>query len=434
MHNRLSHWRPAPTRAFVIGLMLLSRFATPSFALAQTAKAMLLLRPHCEDSSSGGSQASVGDFATFIQAGVGSCRNFTVRDPKTQETPVLQTGNTLDMYLVLYNPDRDKIHHVRSWLSYDSQILEGSLITIGDSFSVPTPGEEDFAPGDGLVKLSASAEEGKEPSEQLIVIARVQFHVLRSPIGGRTPLSFYDVQSSLLGHTFASNKTGQQETNALGADVPSLMVLTEEVQTHTGANSSASDADVSSSSASEEVNASSNSSSEQRTAFVLLQVQNVRVGTEGSSVSVAWDAFHSSELGGYNVYWSTQAGRYIHRHSLGSDATSFILRGLPTGTVYYFAVRGFDTQNEESAFSQEVAVKVGDPSTSTSPLPMQPGQDMGPHGQNPLQGNVGGARVPGQAGLPTGMLFFLVCSATAGMFFAFRRQWIALRTHQSSSR
>ena len=162
-------------------------------------------------------------------------------------------------------------------------------------------------------------------------------------------------------------------------------------------------------------------------AFALLQVQNARVTTEGSSVYLGWEGLNSSQLKAYNVYYGTTTGRYIQRKTVESSVKSLAIRSLPVGTTYYFAVRAVNLADQESAFSQEVGVTVGDPKTSTSPLAAGSIPDDGP-GKNPLQGRVTGkgGSVPGETGIPSIALTLAALSAIIGTGFASRRQMIAV--------
>ncbi len=405
---------------------------------------LLLLRPHCEQASGDGPT----DVATFMTQGTPGCPNFAVSDPETQETPALRPGDTLDMDIIVYNPNRKKIQKVRSWLSYDSQVLQGESVTTSTAFSVATPGETDFSSDEGFLKFAASALEGQEKADVVIPVARVQFKVLRTPAAGKSPISFYDAQPGLLGHTYARAMEGTQAKNALSPDLGSLMVMLQKdgVASSVASSSSSfagssigdtsslglnnSSSSSSTQSSAEESSSSSSSVSSDRSPFVLLQVQGLRVGTEGSTLYLAWDALRSSEMAGYNVYYGTQKGRYIQRHSVPLENTEHIIRGLLPDTLYYIAVRGVNTRNEESAFSQEVAIRVGDPKSSTSPLSIRPGDTSGPQGQNPLNGNV--TAVPGEAGASTAAVLILMGSAVIGTAFALRRQY-AVTAHQNSS-
>jgi hypothetical protein len=422
----------------------------PLSAVAQTQSnpTLLLLRPHCEQATGEASK----DISTFMTQGMPGCPNFKVVDPKTQETQALQPGQTLDMDIIVYNPSGKKIEKVRSWLSFDSQVLQGTSITSGSAFSVPTPGEADFSADEGFVKLAASAPDGQGKTDTVIPVARIQFQVLRAPAAGKSPISFYDVQPGLLGHTYVKVTEGTQAKNAVSSDLGSLMVVLQKdgvpassssvtssavssvttTQSSSVTNSTTSSVPQTVSSSS--VSSVASSSSSERSPFVLLQVQGLRAGTEGSTLYLSWDVLRSSEIAGYNVYYGTQKGRYIQRHSVPLDTTQHIIRGLLPGTLYYIAVRGVNVRNEESAFSQEVAIRVGDPSSSTSPLSVKPGDMTGPQGQNPLTGSVTPVvNVPGEAGASTTALLILLGSAVIGTAFALRRQYAVAAPKDHSS-
>jgi cysteine-rich repeat protein len=151
-----------------------------------------------------------------------------------------------------------------------------------------------------------------------------------------------------------------------------------------------------------------------KTAFALLQVRNVRITTEGTSVYVAWDPLTSSQIKAYNLYYGSTSGRYIQRKTVSAESTSMAIRGLPEKTTYFVAIRGLSLTDEESAFSQEVAVEVGNPKTSTAPLTGDLLRTRTP------------VTVPGETGLPSTLALLLMLSAIAGTALASRRQTIAL--------
>lgn len=381
--------------------------------------------------------ASVGTVADVLRQSPDGCANFRVRDPQSQETPELPVGSTLDMDLVLLNPGHAPISSVQAALSYDAKVLKGSRIDLQSGLPVPTPGEQDFAPDEGIAKIAASANPGGEPINGLIAIARVQFTVERTSRAGLTPIGFDDVQpAALQGKTQVVGLIAGNETNIISPDLGSLVVRTVQGASSAASSQSSAAGDATSSSASmasENSSSAANSSEamsqgavssapEERTSFVLLQVQNVRVGTEGGSISITWDPVRSSSTAGYNIYYGSETkGRYIQRHTVDAASTSHVIRGLPVNTVYYLAVRAFNDKNEESAFSREVMIKTGDPRSSTAPLILS---DTGPNGQNPLNGDLTGD-VPGQSGLPTNVLVVIACVAIITTAFAFRRQFAA---------
>ena len=76
-----------------------------------------------------------------------------------------------------------------------------------------------------------------------------------------------------------------------------------------------------------------------------------------STAILAWDAVTATNLNGYRIYYGTNPGRYLQSVGQGINVgrvESYTLKGLTSGTRYYFAVTAFYTSGNESAFSNEV--------------------------------------------------------------------------------
>jgi hypothetical protein len=160
-----------------------------------------------------------------------------------------------------------------------------------------------------------------------------------------------------------------------------------------------------------------------RTAFSLLQVRNLRATTEASTAYLQWDALRSSQLKGYNVYYGSTSGQYLQRKTIPSTNASLSIRNLPEGETYYFAVRAVSAQDEETAFSQEVAMEIGNPGTSTAPLVASILTDA--PGENPvITGDAG--TLPGETGMGTTFVLLALLSAVVGTLLASKRQITAL--------
>jgi len=156
-----------------------------------------------------------------------------------------------------------------------------------------------------------------------------------------------------------------------------------------------------------------------KTAFSLLQVQNLRVTSENTTAFLKWDPLRSSTLKAYNVYYSATSGQYIQRKTVPPLTPSITIRNLPEKQTYYFAVRAVNMEDEESAFSQEVAVEIGNPSTSTAPLIASISTDA--PGENPVVTGDAGT-LPGETGMGTIAAILLLISAAVGTVLAARRQ------------
>jgi hypothetical protein len=170
--------------------------------------------------------------------------------------------------------------------------------------------------------------------------------------------------------------------------------------------------------------------SDQRTAFSLLQIRNVRITTEGTSAFLAWDKLRSSQIKANTIYYSKTSGRYMQRRTIDKSENSLTFRSLEAGKRYYFAVRALSKQDEESAFSREVSIVIGDPESSSAPL--VPGSITDGPGKNPvanIRNGDGLTPVPGETGLPSAVVLFLIGSAIVGTSFASRRQFVVSDTN-----
>jgi len=393
------------------------------------------LRPHC----------SSEDIAKK------ACKSFAVRDAQSFQTSALKIGDTLDIDLIIHNPGNAAISRFSTWMGYDPTVFTGSKIEI-NATNFPTVDQKNvsFSTSDGYIKASGASATGAKGTE--IIAARVVMKVISAPIGS-TVISFYDSSKKVTSKSAIIVKVNSQEQNIASVTQSYLYVRLDTAFSSAPASSSATSAAASSAStlSSSPVSGSgSSSSATQNTtsssmesssavssgtgtsvssaassvpanvAFTLLQVQGLRVTTDGSSAFLAWNQLNAGNLLGYNVYYGTVSGKYIQRRSVEKTSTTLTIRSLPVGTQYFFAVRGVDANNQESDFSQEVAVTIGNPSTSTSPLTGNV-SDLGPGGKTPGTGG----KVAGDTGPASTMLLLVALSSVAGLLLAFRRQFTA---------
>jgi hypothetical protein len=72
-----------------------------------------------------------------------------------------------------------------------------------------------------------------------------------------------------------------------------------------------------------------------------------------SHITLAWDSNDEPGLAGYIVYYGTQSRYYDYDVDVGNHS-SVTISGLAEDVTYYFAVTAYDTQGNESGFSQEI--------------------------------------------------------------------------------
>ena len=426
------------------------------------------------------------------------CTTFEIRDPQTLQTPALRKGDILDIDVLIDNPSGQNIRRARAWLSYDPNMLEGISVEIEEKFPIVTPDEQGFSESEGYVKMEASTAESG-PNDKQLLFARIQMRVKKTnsigtpitfhdaqPAGhsvimaaeaedevyiqkeepGVLLVTF--VQDANSPPTEAAPAPGNDNEDNIFDNAPSTLTPepvpaddnsclrdedcdnqvcvagqcqkrpTKKINGDSCTFDSECQSGICSSGTCVPELENTTSTTEQdnnRTAFSLLQIRNVRATTDGSSIFLAWDHLQSSQLKAYNVYYGTTSGRYIQRRTIDKSENSITLRSLTLGQQYFLAVRGLSTQDEESAFSQEVSIVVGDPSSSTAPL-VQNSVTRGPE-TNPV-GNLTGngnddAYVPGETGASSIALLFLLASAVIGTTFASRRQIVVSNKHPNNA-
>lgn len=434
---------------------LLLAILAPSVSGQEDRSIALELRPHCEDlgwTEEFGGPVPDNPFMTTLTPA--TCPEFEVKDPLTRQTPVLRDNETLDMDLVIRNPAGSAVSRVRAWIAYDPMLLRGENISLHPSFTMPTPDEQTFSDRNGYVKIGAGAD--TPPREAVIAVARIRMRV-QATSDTQTILSFFNATGDVESETAVVTTEARAEQSLLQLPLGSLLVRMRErvsgsatgVATSSAAPSalsapapasqpagtlpsvvdvSALPQDGSTTSAVSTESAASTASAlsvpetmQTGGAFTLLQVQNLRATTDQSTAYLAWDPLHSAELIGYNVYYGAISGEYLHRRSVDRTATTLMLRDLPQGVRYYFAVRGVNGSNQETEFSQEVAVVIGQPQTSTAPL-LASLLPKGPQGKTPATHG----SIAGSTGNTSTVLLLVIASAGIGTALAFRRQFVAL--------
>jgi hypothetical protein len=111
--------------------------------------------------------------------------------------------------------------------------------------------------------------------------------------------------------------------------------------------------------------------------ITLLWSTSVLSAVMSADVTLAWDPNSEPDLAGYGVYLrkdtpgtSYDLAGYITLAELDNvSAPSFVVGGLDRGVRYSFAVTAYDTNGNESTFSNAVCADVGDtitPCTNSS--------------------------------------------------------------------
>lgn len=422
----------SPDRTFsgLAALLLSISILLPSTALAQDGGISLELAPHCTSS----------DRST--------CPRFETLDASHLKTPLLKAGDILDIDVVLAGAAGKDAQTVRSFLTYDTKVLEARSVELTDAIQAPSPGEQTIVKSTGVVKIGG---ELKTADYDRIAIARVTFRVLSA--GTNTTVAFQNFRDDGAGQTSVNGKLQVQEKESKGLALPPctsalvgcrgtptpllttepsklIATLAETPPAQAPAAPFAASvlfpADSTSPTTLAQLPAATNPAplaGQGSSTFSLLQVQNVRVTTRDTQIFLGWDQLQSAELAGYNVYYGTVSGKYIQRRSIPSSASSLVLRDLEPGSTYFLAVRAYSNKDQETVFSQEVSIAVGKPETSSSPLTVT--QESLPPPENTITSHRG-TGLSGTTGTSDTIIILAVASAVIGTAFAFLRQ-VSLR-------
>lgn len=408
-------------------LTLLPGVTTLQQATAATPDVLMRMRPHCVS---------------------GACRDFPLYDETSAITQGLKSGDTLELDIVITNPSRQPIQSIQSWLEYDETVLKGVDVRIADTFPLVAPGEQSFDASQGIVKLGASNVTGGV-SEYEFSFARVTFQVISQK--GTIPAT----QSSSAGAEPvparpAGGRLRFHEFSLLGQEGKTKVLIVEEGRTTSVLRTRPNDLllyfgvgepptkipqptlpPVTQPPVSQPPVTLPPGTIPPGTPLIVplpddgfgrLQPTVLRVTTEKDKVYLLWVKVDDPRVTGYNIYYGTVSGKYIQRRTVAADSTGVTIRSLPVGKRYFFALTAFNALEQESEFSYEVAVVVGDPASSTAPFDIS-GIPERPPELPPVSQNGG---VPGESGLP-------LIAIVAALAIAFGASYLWLRSTSRAS-
>jgi hypothetical protein len=87
--------------------------------------------------------------------------------------------------------------------------------------------------------------------------------------------------------------------------------------------------------------------------------------TSAHHVTLAWDPNTELDLAGYITHWGTSSGNYTYLTDVGNN-TIHTIQGLEENRVYYFAITAYDSEYNESDYSEELAYTISSNGTGGS--------------------------------------------------------------------
>jgi hypothetical protein len=357
------------------------------------------------------------------------CPDFLLKDPETAMTEVLTVNAELQVEVAVRNPSGLPIQAVQSFLEYDPFTVEVTDMRTGDAFPLIAPGELEADVQKGLIKIGVSNVSGGVRDAEAIV-ARITMVVRRE--SEMAFLRFHDWSLLGHGHTRVNVVEDGEPQNVLMVrprdlalifgEAPPPYVPQLEVQPLQG-RPTPPVIEVPPPVEPTVPLPVSPPAPVPLPPFGSLQPQGLRLTTVGDAVYALFDLLGDSRVAGYNLYYGAVSGRYLNRRTLPLVRSS-VIRGLPVGTRLYFAVTAYSADGEESEFSFEAAVTVGDPSSSTSPLIIE--------GEAGLGGDMAALVPPmpppdtgtlrGETGFPTAVLLLAATTLSCVLFVVLPRR------------
>ena len=96
--------------------------------------------------------------------------------------------------------------------------------------------------------------------------------------------------------------------------------------------------------------------------MVLIAIFCLTVSAYGVDIKLAWDANTEPDLAGYKIYWSEENTQPFPNVKDVGNVLEHPVTGLTEGVTYYFAATAYDTNGNESMYSNIVQF-VAEPGT-----------------------------------------------------------------------
>ncbi len=295
------------------------------------------------------------------------CNLLTGNETRVELPMPLSQGDRFTLQLFVLNPEQKDIVTVRSWISYDSALIKAiELSDTGSDFPLAAPDGNEIDEEFGQVKIGRGVAGGGVNQEKLF-IAHVTFEIA-SAQARDAKISFVNFQKEELGETgvFILDKATFQPENILIEEPRYVrLILNGGVQKPTNTPKPP-----------QENNVSEQKPQDQESNILLPKLdrpENLRVQAKSGSTHLIWQLSSDPNTKGYYVYYSENSGFYIRRSDVGfTNHKEFT--DLNRNRTYYFAVTAYDSNGQESDYSDEVSAIHGVPGSESHPFTLQGGE------------------------------------------------------------
>lgn len=291
----------------------------------------------------------------------------------------LNQEKLIDLFVV--NPQQEMITSVRAKLKYDPTKMGVMQLDTGKSaFPLSAPGENDIDEDSGTITIGRSLTGGSRSDAEFFVGT-----LKVTPYVDGATLEFLNFQTTELADTGIYFTSGITAENRLPQAPKPLIIGGAASGTPTGtvpAQSLPPDLDLEPVGGDEDLlDPQTPPPSFPPAETADLRPTGLRVQTDAAgNVRLVWPIAPNPPVKGYYLYYGQKSGFYLRRRDVGR--TNFaVFADLPKGQKYYFAITAYDTNDQESDYSDEVSVTIGEPGSES-------------------HGFTGDPRDPGTAGTP----------------------------------
>lgn len=319
---------------FIFGLMIIATPALFSRVKAADNKIELIFAEDCRDRE--------------------SCTEFAEENNLLIRQKEVNKGDEIAIDIVIKNPNNLPINSITSWIKYDPTVYKALSIKSDDSpFTLASPDGDKINAKEGLIQIARAAI-GSAIIDDEIIVASVILEILTDQKISSN-LEFFNFQKTELGQTGIFSTTGLFTENILQEEPKKLRIFLNGATTYVPEGATTIPEDIIPDiGGPEDIENIENPI----TSKTIARPTGLKIKAENGQVKLIWEKGSDNRIAGYYVFYSTKSGRYLFRRDV-SFSNNAIIDNLENGKTYYFAIAAYDSQINETDFSNEVYATVG---------------------------------------------------------------------------